>query len=304
MDLDDMSVAGVSAWLARRSFSERVRAFFAENEIDGTALRSLLQDQAELKTALPIMGDRLRLKRAVLDDFCIGWIEGSSSSTTLSTSSTVGTPNEESSDVYEMLDVPGCLETETAADSDKEEREVQEDTPPPKKMKISASIPDPFVFPKIYPARIQQAVVSGKIYGTDRLAFIRYISDFMAGYSSFPSPSEYQRVACDIVEKYPCLADKLQGQPVWTTVKVQLSQRFRNIRSYSRKSFQSTGQGRRKARAGTTSSARLDDCLVANDADTSNESMSSDIVAYDRNVAKMKAECMSKTPNRQALTTL
>lgn len=146
-----------------------------------------------------------------------GWIEGSSSSTTLSTSSTVGTPNEESSDVYEMLDVPGCLETETAADSDKEEREVQEDTPPPKKMKISASIPDPFVFPKIYPARIQQAVVSGKIYGTDRLAFIRYISDFMAGYSSFPSPSEYQRVACDIVEKYPCLADKLQGQPVWVS---------------------------------------------------------------------------------------
>ena len=43
---------------------------------------------------------------------------------------------------------------------------------------------------------------------------------------------------------------------------------------------------------------------MANDADTSNESMSSDIVAYDRNVAKMKAECMSKTPNRQALTTL
>ena len=43
----------------------------AENEIDGTALRSLLQDQAELKTALPIMGDRLRLKRAVSDDFCI-----------------------------------------------------------------------------------------------------------------------------------------------------------------------------------------------------------------------------------------
>ena len=43
---------------------------------------------------------------------------------------------------------------------------------------------------------------------------------------------------------------------------------------------------------------------MANDADTSNESMSSDIVSYDRNVAKMKAECMSKTPNRQALTTL
>lgn len=78
-----------------------------------------------------------------------------------------------------------------------------------------AVIPDPFPFPEMYPPRIQQAVSSGEIYGNDRLAFIRHIADFMVGFNPYPTPQEYERTAKAIVDKYPCMADTIAGQPVW-----------------------------------------------------------------------------------------
>ena len=57
------------------------------------------------------------------------------------------------------------------------------ETPPSKKRALSfspavnKSIPDPFPFPAKYPHRLQQALESGEVYGTDRLAFIRHICD-------------------------------------------------------------------------------------------------------------------------------
>ena len=38
---------------------------FAENEIDGAAFMDLLGDSNEFKSLFPVMGDRLRLKKAI-----------------------------------------------------------------------------------------------------------------------------------------------------------------------------------------------------------------------------------------------
>ena len=75
------------------------------------------------------------------------------------------------------------------------------------------SIPDLFPFPANYPPRLQRVVDSGEIYGTDRLAFIRQVSDIMVGFNPNPSPSEYERVARAVVERHHCLADTIKGQP-------------------------------------------------------------------------------------------
>ena len=77
------------------------------------------------------------------------------------------------------------------------------------------TIPHPFPFPDAYPPRLLECVRTGNIIGTDRLAFIRYMCDFIAGYNTCPSPSDYNRVAQAITDKFPCLADRLRGQPVW-----------------------------------------------------------------------------------------
>lgn len=100
-----------------------------------------------------------------------------------------------------------------------------EEAPPPKKRCLSVSpvataIPDPFPIPTNYPPRIQQAFDSDTIYGADRLALIRHICDIMVGYNPFPTPSEYDRVAHALVERYQCLADTIKGQPAWVRFKL------------------------------------------------------------------------------------
>lgn len=173
--------------------------------------------------------------------------------------------------------------------------------------------------PAYYPPRLQHVVDSGEIYGKDRLAFIRYVSDIMMGFNPNPSPSACGKISCwkiSLPSRHhsvtACLGETLiltvllicRAYSVFytivfycyqTSLKLQLSQRIRNMRHYKKRSASESAKGMSNARSKAVEVANVT---------VQRDQYAVDMDNYRRNVAEIQKQWKSNNPDRKQVKTL
>lgn len=81
-----------------------------------------------------------------------------------------------------------------------------------KKPKLSEDpLPDPFVLPENYRPDVEVALKTGQMTTETKKAYISQVPAAMFAKKHYPTRDEFQRVALDVIQKYPFLPSPVSG---------------------------------------------------------------------------------------------